>query len=95
MSNENATDSTIVVRNDVGTHRFLIEVDGQVVGYTAYEQFAKMRDFSHTEIAEEFAGRGLAGILVREALSQTKRDGMAVEASCPVVQHFLKTHPDF
>lgn len=90
-----ADEAEIVVRNDVGTHRFIIEVDGVEAGFTQYEQFTKMRDFSHTEIDEAFAGRGLAGKLVREALTQTKQEGLAVEATCPVVQRFLKTHPDF
>lgn len=90
-----ADETKIVVRNDVGTHRFIIEVDGVQAGFTQYEQFTKMRDFSHTEIDEAFAGQGLAGKLVREALTQTKREGLAIEATCPVVKRFLKTHPDF
>lgn len=83
----------INVRNDVGTHRFIIEVDGEFAGYTAYEQFTKLRDFSHTEILEAFAGRGLAGALVEAAVKETLAEGLRVEASCPVVQHYLKTHP--
>ena len=90
-----ATEPSVVVRNDVGTHRFVIEVDGEIAGYTAYEQFAAMRDFSHTEIDEAFAGRGLASILVRGALDQTLADGMKIEASCPVVQRFVANHPEY
>lgn len=90
-----AGEASVVVRNDVVTHRFVIEVDGEIAGYAVYEQFATLRDFSHTEIDEAFAGRGLATILVQAALDQTLADGQKIQASCPVVQCFVKNHPEY
>jgi uncharacterized protein len=51
--------------------------------------------FYHTEVDEQFGGRGLANILVAEALEATRADGKRVVAVCPMVAAFLKKHLEF
>jgi uncharacterized protein len=53
------------------------------------------RVFYHTEVDERFGGRGLATILVNEALEATRADGKRVVAVCPMVAAFLKKHTEF
>ena len=55
--------------------RFSISVDGQKVGFTEYVDRDGQRIFPHTEVSNEYEGRGLATILVNEAL-QTTRDSV-------------------
>ncbi|TDE37688.1 GNAT family N-acetyltransferase [Actinomadura sp. 6K520] len=50
------------------------------------------RIFFHTEIAEEFGGRGLAGLLVREALADSIRKGRIVVPVCPLFSKHLDKH---
>lgn len=50
------------------------------------------RIFIHTEIDQEFSGRGLAGILVREALADSVRKNLAVVPLCPLFAAHLKSH---
>lgn len=50
------------------------------------------RIFFHTQVDEQFAGRGLAGILLREALADSIRNGLTVVPVCPLFARHLKKH---
>jgi predicted GNAT family acetyltransferase len=50
------------------------------------------RVFFHTEVAPEFEGRGLAGLLVREALADGIRRNLTVVPVCPLFAAHLKRH---
>ena len=52
------------------------------------------RVFFHTEVDQEFAGRGLAGLLVREALADSIRRDLTVVPVCPLFAGHLKKHGD-
>ncbi|MGP3705886.1 GNAT family N-acetyltransferase [Gordonia paraffinivorans] len=53
------------------------------------------RVFFHTEVDETFGGRGLATILVREALDDARARGLAIIGVCPLVKAFLGKHPEY
>ena len=50
------------------------------------------RIFFHTEVDEEFGGRGLAGTLVREALADSIRKHLTVVPVCPLFAGHLSRH---
>ena len=50
------------------------------------------RIFFHTEVGQDFAGRGLGGLLVREALADSIRKGLTVVPVCPLFAAHLDTH---
>ncbi|GAB3474389.1 GNAT family N-acetyltransferase [Nocardiopsis coralliicola] len=50
------------------------------------------RVFFHTEVDPEFGGRGLAGLLVREALADSVRRNITVVPVCPLFAKHLKEH---
>jgi uncharacterized protein len=75
--------------------RFSISVDGQKVGFTEYADRDGQRIFPHTEVADEFEGRGLATILVNQALQATRDSGLRIVAVCPLVAAFVKKHHEF
>jgi predicted GNAT family acetyltransferase len=75
--------------------RFSIEVDGQKVGFAEYADRDGQRIFPHTEVADEFGGRGLATILIGEALQATRGAGLRIVAVCPMVADFVAKHPEF
>ncbi|MGW5383265.1 GNAT family N-acetyltransferase [Nocardia sp. NPDC003963] len=52
------------------------------------------RIFFHTEVDQEFGGRGLAGVLVREALADSVRKKLTVVPVCPLFARHLSTHGD-
>jgi predicted GNAT family acetyltransferase len=74
--------------------RFSISVDGQKVGFTEYIDRDGQRVFPHTEVLDEFGGRGLATILVGEALQATRDAGLRIVAVCPMVEGYVKKHQE-
>ncbi|MBR8740822.1 N-acetyltransferase [Nocardiopsis sp. MG754419] len=52
------------------------------------------RVFFHTEVAPEFGGRGLAGLLLREALADSTRRNITVVPVCPLFAEHLREHGD-
>ncbi|MCI0425544.1 MAG: N-acetyltransferase [Actinobacteria bacterium] len=84
-----------VVRHDADNHRYVVEVDGQVVGFTEYHLRGGRHFFVHTEIDPEHEGRGLATSLVREALDDVRSHGGSVVPLCPYVAAFIRRHPDY
>lgn len=75
--------------------KYTIAVDGETVGLTAVADRDNQRVFYHTEIDDRFEGRGLATILVQEALEATRADGKRVVAVCKMVAGFIEKHPEF
>jgi predicted GNAT family acetyltransferase len=79
-------------RNDA-RHRFEIEVDGQVAGFIVYRPDGQALELVHTEVGEQFQGRGLAAQLARFALDQARAAGQKVIPSCEYVAAYLERHP--
>lgn len=52
------------------------------------------RVFFHTEVASEFRGRGLGGLLVRETLDDSIRRGVTVVPVCSLFGGYLEEHGD-
>lgn len=50
------------------------------------------RIFFHTEVDQEFSGRGLGGLLVREALADSIHKNLTVVPVCPLFAAHLKQH---
>lgn len=48
------------------------------------------RIFFHTEVGEEYGGRGLASLLIRQALLDTTATGRRIVAVCPFVKSHLE-----
>jgi uncharacterized protein len=83
--------TTVAAESD----RFTITVDGQQVGLTEFAERDGQRIFTHTEVDDNFEGRGLATILVDEALQATREAGLRIVAVCPMVAAFVEKHHEF
>jgi len=75
--------------------RFTISVDGTVAGFTEIVDRDGRRTFPHTEVDGAFQGRGLASILIGEALQQTHDAGLKIVPVCSMVVDYVKKHPEF
>lgn len=78
-----------------GADQFTIAVDGRQVGLAAFVDHDGQRIFHHTEVDSAFEGRGLASIMVGEALAATREAGLRIVAVCPMVANYLSKHHDF
>lgn len=75
--------------------RFTISVEGRPVGFTEFADHDGQRGFPHTEVDDEFEGRGLATIMVAEALQATKDDGLRIVPVCKLVAAYVEKHSEF
>jgi hypothetical protein len=75
--------------------RFSISVNGQKVGFVEFADRDGQRVFTHTEVLDEFGGRGLATILIDDALTESRDAGLRIVAVCPLVVAFVKKHHEF
>jgi predicted GNAT family acetyltransferase len=51
--------------------------------------------FTHTEVAPEVEGRGIASRLVQGALEQARAQGLKVVPRCRFVSAYIAKHPEF
>ena len=77
------------------TDRFTIAVEGKSVGFTEFADRDGQRVFIHTEVDDEYAGRGLATILVGQALTETTDAGMRIVPVCELVANYVDKHDEF
>lgn len=80
----------------VGT--FVVELDdGTTAGRADFVDSPETtgeRIFFHTEVDQQFGGRGLAGLLVREALADSIDKKLTVVPVCPLFASHLETFGD-
>jgi hypothetical protein len=95
---DETADETVEVREDPERHRFDILVGGRQAGFSQYttteENPDSQRIFHHTVIDDAFGGRGLAGVLTRQALLASVADGHRIVPVCPYVARWVRTHDD-
>ncbi|MFJ7622490.1 GNAT family N-acetyltransferase [Rhodococcus erythropolis] len=84
---------TETVAHNPAETRFEIRVDGELAGFAEYSDHAGVRDFHHTVTYPRFRGRGLAAIVVREALDQTRNEGLKILPTCSYVEKFVAENP--
>ena len=75
--------------------RFSIAVDGQKVGFTEYRRSRRPTGLYPHRGGRRVRGRGLATILIGEALQATRDAGLRIVAVCPMVAAYVKKHPEF
>jgi uncharacterized protein len=96
MTTDKTGAATTVTR---GRDKFKIAIEGEgeekTVGLAAFADHGNQRVFLHTEVAEDYEGRGLATILVNEAILASKAEGLRIVAVCPMVAAFLDRHREF
>lgn len=85
------------VSNDTDDLRYEIRLDGELAGFTCYKIAELVMDFDHTEVLEDFKGKGGVGSqVVRAALDDVKARGeYQVKATCPFVVAFMRKHPEY
>lgn len=83
------------VKDDPENHRYVLELEGDVVGFAEYHLRGGRHFFVHTEVDDEFTGRGLGTTLVKSALNDVRSAGGAVVPMCPLFAAYIKRHPEY
>ncbi|MGD1172618.1 GNAT family N-acetyltransferase [Mycobacterium seoulense] len=87
------TGAEATVRLEEG--RYTIAVEGKQVGLADFADRGDQRVFYHTEIDPAYGGRGLATILVEEALNEARSEGKRIVPVCSMIGTVLKKHPEY
>lgn len=74
--------------------RFEVYHGDELAGFAEYLDHDGQRIFFHTEIGDQFGGKGLASMLIRHALTQTAAAGLRIVPVCPFVKSFVEKHSD-
>lgn len=88
-------DGTLEVRHDPENRFYEVLEGGRSAGLLVYERQGKHMTLTHVFIEDEFRGRGLAVVLVREALTDLRDQPVEVVNRCPVVDKFVASRPEF
>lgn len=90
------------VANNRDQNRFELRLSGDLVGIIGYfdmgdppVQGRPVISFMHTVIVEDFGHRGLAAVLVGQALNLAREYGWKVKPVCTYVQRFLAGNRDY
>jgi uncharacterized protein len=75
--------------------RYELHDGDDVVGFSEYHFHSDEIAFLHTEIREEFGGRGLGGELVEGALDDARSRGLKVLPYCSFTRGWMSKHPEY
>ncbi len=85
----------IAVVDNTGAERYEIQVDGEPAGFLQYRLLPGLIELVHTEIDEEFEGRGLGSRLISFALDDARERKLAVLPFCPFVNDYIRRHRQY
>ncbi|MBP2312867.1 GNAT family N-acetyltransferase [Azospirillum soli] len=82
------------VKDNAALGRYELVVDG-ATAFADYRMEDGRRVFTHTEVPESMAGKGIGSALARGALEDARAKGMAVVPLCPFIAAYIERHPDY
>jgi predicted GNAT family acetyltransferase len=87
--------SDIEVVDNPEQRRYEALVDGEIAGYVFYHRRDDAVVVVHTEVADEFEGRGVGSRLVAAALDDIRSQGLSVVPVCPFTRGYIERHPEY
>ena len=82
------------VDHEAERSRYVLRLDGEVVGVADYRDRGDVLVFHHTEIDPARRGQGLGDVLLRGALDDVRARGRQIVPTCWFVADFVDRHPD-
>lgn len=88
--------SDVTVTNAPAQTRYEAHIDGDLAGFAEYELGDGRITFTHTEVGDEYGGRGVGGALARGALDDVRATGgRTVVPQCEFIKGWIDKHPDY
>lgn len=82
------------VRDNQRSQRFELEIDDQLAK-AWYRQQGNVITFTHTDVPDALAGKGVGSRLAKGALDSVRAAGQKVVALCPFIATFIKKHREY
>lgn len=83
------------VTDNSGESRYEIAYGKRRAGFAAYRRHADRIVFTHTEIDDEFSGKGLGSVLAAHAVEDANARGLTIVPVCPFIAGWLRKHPEY
>jgi uncharacterized protein len=83
-----------VVQDNPEQSRYELFEGGELAGFSEYDRSEGQIALKHTEVDDQFEGRGLGSTLAREVLDAARSDGLAVLPHCPFMAGYIREHQD-
>lgn len=88
--------ASLVVTDNRAHDRFEVHVlDGRFAGFAASRRHDGRVVFTHTVVADEFEGHGVASHLATHALDAVRAAGETAVIVCPFFRRFVARHHDW
>jgi len=85
---------TTVVQDNPDLNRYEVFDGGELAGFATYARSAESIAIKHTEVDDQFEGRGIGSALARGVLDAARDDGLAVLPYCPFMAGYIRSHRD-
>jgi uncharacterized protein len=82
-------------RDDPDNYRFIAEDGDTVAGQAIYMKRGGRRLFVHTEVDEEYGGKGVGSGIVKCALDQMLASDTTIVPLCPFFARYIRDHPEY
>jgi predicted GNAT family acetyltransferase len=82
------------VRDNEKLNRYELTVDGKTA-FSEYRLSPGTITFMHTEVPNEFRGKGIGSKLARGVLEAARARGLKVVARCPFIAAYIREHAEF
>jgi uncharacterized protein len=89
------TAQQVTVTDALQEHRYEARIGDEVAGVAVYIRTPQMIAFVHTEVGEDFGGRGVGSALARHALDEARAQGLRVLPFCPFIKGWMDKHPEY
>jgi uncharacterized protein len=83
------------VENRPERSRYELRRGDKLIGFADYRPREHGIAITHTEVEDEYEGRGFGTRLARAALDDARERGLEVDPVCPFVAHFIRLHPEY
>jgi uncharacterized protein len=85
----------VQVTDNPTANRYEARVDGELAGALYYREAPEGLALVHTEVGDEFEGKGVGGRLVAGALDDIRGRGLNVTPVCPFATAYIERHPEY
>jgi predicted GNAT family acetyltransferase len=85
----------IDVADNPDEHRYEAHADGQLAGFIRYRERPEAIELVHTEVPDEFEGKGIGSQLVQRTLDDIRARGLRLIPTCPFVKAYIERHAEY
>lgn len=83
------------LNDNTRAHRFELLEDDAVVGIVQYSISGNTMTMTHTEVPDEYKGKGYGSELARLSLNRIREQQMKVIPSCQFIAAFIRKHQEY